>query len=195
MNIVAIDDDQLALTTLVWMLRRQEHRVAPHLDPVTAIHDIHPDVDLVISDVIMPGLDGFSVAELTQRRVGNEPPRTLLMSGQDHLASLDQVPPDQVLGLLDKPLAPAHLSRVMRLLGATRRACPGPWLGCCAQPPADGSEICNGTGYVRCPMYNERAGPLLRSVIRDPQLAESLVTRPRPPRAPMQRVSQGARPR
>ncbi len=195
MNIVAIDDDQLALTTLSWMLRQQGHRVAPHLDPVTAIHDIHPDVDLVISDVVMPGLDGFSVAELALRRVGNEPPRTLLISGYDHLAPLDRIPADQVIGLMDKPLVPAQISRVMRLLGETRRSCPGPWLGCCAQPPPDSAALCHGARYCRCPLYNQRAGPLLRSVVRDPALAQTLVTRLQPAPAATQTASPGVRPR
>lgn len=179
MKIIAIDDDQVALSVLTWILEQDGHRVTIHTDPAAALSDVQPDVDLVISDVNMPGLDGFAIAQRVAASPGDGPPRTLLISGDDHHERVDRTPPAEIIGLVDKPISLGHMHRIIRLIGLTRRTCPGS-LTTSSCPVRDEagkqgdlaaqpwSHFCLSGSYGRCPHYNEHAGRALRASVKNP---------------------------
>ena len=88
MAVVLIDDEQSALHALTVMLRALHYEVLPFNDPARALASLSAEVDLVIADVNMPGMDGFTVAERVAERLGTQPPKVLLVTGADHEARL-----------------------------------------------------------------------------------------------------------
>ena len=67
-RIVAIDDEQAILDVLERILKRDGHDVLGLTDPARALELDLARVDLVLCDVMMPGLDGFElVRELRPR--------------------------------------------------------------------------------------------------------------------------------
>jgi DNA-binding NtrC family response regulator len=176
MTIVAIDDDQVCLAVLTWILKQDGHRVIARSNPLEAVHDIQPGVDLVISDVNMPGMDGFEVAQLVVSRLGVTPPRILLMSGENHHARVDGILPDQLIGLVDKPISLEHMHRVVRLIAQSREVCPGILGTNCPRHhgsvPSRGevsdlrSRFCRSGSYSQCPHYNQHGGKALRAAVK-----------------------------
>jgi CheY-like chemotaxis protein len=66
--VVSVDDDEAFLRSLGRVLRRQGYRVLTYSDPELALEEL-PLVkpDLVIVDVLMPGLNGFEVLDEIRR--------------------------------------------------------------------------------------------------------------------------------
>jgi CheY-like chemotaxis protein len=67
-RLLVVDDDPAVRESLVELLQLQGYRVlaaADGAEGLRAVHDESPD--LVILDVAMPGLDGFSVATLIKK--------------------------------------------------------------------------------------------------------------------------------
>ena len=133
MAVVLIDDEPPALHALTAMLRALHYEVLPFNDPARALASLSAEVDLVIADVNMPGMDGFTVAERVAERLGTQPPKVLLVTGADHEARLAEYRPSKVIGLLRKPVALADLRRVTQLCECAQERCPGMLLPLCPQ--------------------------------------------------------------
>src|SRR5215204_6537959 len=67
-TILVVDDAPTILETLAYMFRREGYRVLTAEDGVTALqaaHTEHPD--LIILDLLLPGMDGFEVCRILRR--------------------------------------------------------------------------------------------------------------------------------
>lgn len=169
MVVMLIDDDRSVLEALSGMLQRADFHVRPFSNPGTALAQLAPDVDLVLSDVDMPTIDGFSVADGVALRLGVCPPRTLLMSGLDCMSRLAGYSPSVVIGLLSKPIRVEDIRRVLGFLSETRDCCPGVKASLCSfvapHAPGNGPHapcLCRTARYARCPRYDAVCGQTLR---------------------------------
>lgn len=170
MIVALIDDDRVVVKTVAAMLRLLHCDPREFSDAQEALREMPDDVDLVISDVCMPGMDGFAIAAGVAARFGICPPRTLLMSGNGDQKRLAAVPPSQVIGLLNKPLRFADLKRVVDFLRRARNRCPGIEAPFCPQASAQTqhvavagwSSICATPLYSKCPFYDSACGQTMR---------------------------------
>lgn len=70
-HILLIDDDELLRDTVLQMLELDHHRVTEAADGEQGLAAFgrHPNIDLVITDVLMPGIDGARViVEMRKQR-------------------------------------------------------------------------------------------------------------------------------
>lgn len=126
MSVILIADDEARIRRLVSdFLKREGHTVLEAGDGEEArkmIHEAQPKVDLAILDVMMPGLDGFSLlrALRSEEPTSQMPVMMLTARAEDN---------DQLLGLengaddyVTKPFSPLVLvARVRNLLGRTNK--------------------------------------------------------------------------
>lgn len=174
MNVVLIDDDEVIRIVLVCWLRRLGHQVWDFADPRQALAHLPKDTDLVISDITLPNMDGFSVAATVCSMPENQLPKVLLISGGDHQMRLALCPPSQIIGLMLKPISFAHFSRILTLLEQTRTRCPGTLESLCphartlpGEPGTAGApeSLCYSARYASCSHYNATCGETLRSLV------------------------------
>ena len=178
MKIVVVDDYFPILKCVAAMLQAMGHTAVTFSDPCLAVQSLGPDVDLVISDISMPGMDGFVVARQVAAKLGASPPRTLLMSGlTEYAADVAVFPPATVIGMIEKPFDFADLARVVTCLAETRSCCPGrartmpeiPPHECSSEPmtaPCEAEPICFTREYAHCRFYASHCGRGLRTWIR-----------------------------
>lgn len=177
MHIKVIDDEPSVLKVVSAILERLGHTVSPFKDSVLAMADLSKETDLIISDIVMPNVDGFSVAEYVADRLGTAPPKTLLISGADHSQRLASFPPSKIVGILRKPMTMDVLGRVISLLEHTRSCCPGMIAPLCphviqpdnAPVASDPScYLCDTPNYATCLHYDAICGKNLRAWIAMP---------------------------
>ena len=175
MNIMLIDDDHTVLSTFAAMLRTLRHEVSVFPNAAPAMEELTWDTDLVISDVEMPGLDGFDVAQRVAALCGSSPPRTLLISGGDHEQRLRQCTPTAIIGLLYKPFRFADVRRVLAAIEEIRTKCPGTmstfrmhgiWKGMPECPGAEVGPLCQTPQYASCPHYDTCCGRAFRTWVQ-----------------------------
>ncbi len=174
MNIFVLDDEHDIVTMLADMLTPAGHSVRGFTDPGSMLAALTPATDLVITDVNMPGLDGFAVAAAVAEKAGHTPPRTLLISAARHPDRVKAASHKEVLGILDKPFRLAEFNAVIAVLQQTRTSCPCRIKGLIACPEARASAesanpekcgICCTPGYADCPDYANDCGERLRGWI------------------------------
>jgi len=70
-TVLVVDDDPLVLSVLRKILGREGYEVATAADGPAALAALGSDVQLVVTDVVMPGMDGAQLlAEVSRRRPG-----------------------------------------------------------------------------------------------------------------------------
>ena len=122
MNVLVIDDDRRLGEMLVSYLGSHGLRVETRLDATAGLSALdRGDFDVVVLDIMLPGLDGFEVCR--RIRAASQIPVLMLTARGDEL--------DRVVGLelgaddyLSKPFSPREL--LARLRAITRRSRPGP---------------------------------------------------------------------
>lgn len=124
-RILAVDDDAFARAVLVDCLRGLGHEAVAVAEAVEVLARLAKEpFDLVISDVVMPGMDGLELA----RRVGAlpRPVPVLLISGygRGDLLTRARNQGIAVAGFLPKPPDPDRLGRQLDLLLAPGRGAP-----------------------------------------------------------------------
>ncbi len=118
-TVLAIDDERPALDEISWLLERDEQvgtvLVADSAADALRILQEH-QVDLVLSDIRMPGLSGLELAQVLRRF--REPPKVVFVTAYDaHAVEAFEV------GAVDYLLKPVRESR---LAEAVRRAIEAP---------------------------------------------------------------------
>lgn len=107
-HVLVVDDEPDIRTLLAELLRAEGYQVETATDGVNALERIHcPDqrTDLVISDIMMPRLDGISLAHVLADEVPSVP--VILLS-----AVMDQ-PPSTGCPFISKPFELDHLLDVV----------------------------------------------------------------------------------
>ncbi|MCH9687456.1 MAG: response regulator [Deltaproteobacteria bacterium] len=124
-TVLVVEDEASIRRLVVRILGRQGYEVLAASDGEAGLRrfDERGGVDLVLTDVVMPGLDGVGMVRQLRQRRPDLP--VLFMSGYsgDHRPSIEGT--DQSM-LLDKPFTPAQLvervEQVLAVGGAARRA-------------------------------------------------------------------------
>lgn len=174
MFITLVEDDLCVLGVLTDLLRHMGHEVRAFSNPRDAIADLSTRIDLVISDIALPGIDGFGIASAVDAVLGNHLPRVLLITGGDYQAELATYPPSMVIGVMRKPIRYADLSRVVSLISETRTRCPGTVRSFCRHvcksddehDRAAGSDSpCFTSEYANCKHYDSECGIALRGSV------------------------------
>jgi two-component system, OmpR family, copper resistance phosphate regulon response regulator CusR len=110
-KILIIDDDPIYSDMLKERLSRQGHQVAVHLGPFGGSAAAgQPDLDLIILDVFMPGLDGPDLLTLMRKRAtGSRRAKVMFMSSMDAEPLRDLAVRNQADGSLPKSAARAEV--------------------------------------------------------------------------------------
>src|SRR6266478_514130 len=80
-TVLMVDDDADVLATLAAIVKSAGHRVVQASSGITALDILDRDlsIDLMVTDVIMPGLNGFNLAQMARLR--RHSLRVLYLSG------------------------------------------------------------------------------------------------------------------
>jgi CheY-like chemotaxis protein len=115
-TILLVEDEQAVRTLAARALREQGYRVlsAEHGRAALVHLESEPDIDLLISDVVMPEMGGVDLAERTRGMRPGLP--ILLISGYTDSDSLRRGISDSGLPFLQKPFSPESLLRRVREL-------------------------------------------------------------------------------
>ena len=108
-RVLLVDDEESVRAATADMLATLGFEVATAVDATEALDLLGDDIDLLVTDHLMPGMTGADLAREARRRRPDL--RVLLISGY---AALDQVPPD--LPRLAKPFRVAELARALETL-------------------------------------------------------------------------------
>jgi PAS domain S-box-containing protein len=116
-RVLVVDDDKMLARSLQRLLAR-EHDVEVALEAQAALaREDLPSFDLILCDVMMPGLDGPAFHEALRARHPELASRVVFMSGgifaPEVRVSLDRLNRP----MLEKPVLPADLRRVLAQLG------------------------------------------------------------------------------
>src|SRR5689334_17921297 len=119
-TILVVDDDLDVLDTVTSIIRTAGHKVAKAASGEDALTFLDSDfpLDLLVTDIVMPGLDGYSLARLVRSRRPDV--RILYISGWSEPPELRQDAGPRYGKLLQKPLMPRELRREIATALATR---------------------------------------------------------------------------
>ncbi len=110
-KILLVDDDHLARETIESMLISDGHDVLTASDGRSAIDVISsvPDIDLMLTDVVMPGMSGPALAEEARKLASDL--KILFISGYLPAALVDQGTLGNSADVLVKPFRAHHLAQ------------------------------------------------------------------------------------
>jgi CheY-like chemotaxis protein len=134
--VLVVDDDRIARKQTVAALDGTGCRVlaARNGGEALALLERHPGIDLILTEVVMPGIGGFMLADIARLR--RPEIKVLYVSGFREIAELKV---ERLAGaLVPKPLAPETLRAAVRdALGADPPAASQPSApgGAAPQPP------------------------------------------------------------
>jgi len=101
---ILIIDDNAAFLTLIREYVRQHHPALTVLtcnDPITCLPRISTDLDLLLLDLEMPGLDGIKLLEYAKAK-GLSKNRIIVLSGRDADYLHQRIPLGSCLAVLNK---------------------------------------------------------------------------------------------
>jgi len=113
-SVLVVDDDRGVLRLTARMLRLEGYTVLEAGSGAEALRllEAEPDIRLVLTDVVMPGMHGLDLAAKVQQRERH--PRVILMTGHAAELSAQLEQRDSSLPLLLKPFTSQQLSRAVR---------------------------------------------------------------------------------
>lgn len=120
-NVLVVDDEEDVVEVVSHFLQREGYSVHKAYDGEEALEKATPDVDILVLDIMLPGLDGYEVCQKLRSRVETETIPIIFLSAKSEEE-------DQIQGLLlgaddylTKPVSPqivvAHVKAVLRRAG------------------------------------------------------------------------------
>lgn len=90
-RIVVAEDEPGYLDLIDLMLRTEGYEVSPHADGASALKAaLENPPHLVITDVRIPGLDGYHFAQSLEERLGANKPKVVVMTSRDTTAPAER---------------------------------------------------------------------------------------------------------
>ena len=125
-SVLVVDDEAPARNEVAWLLDQDERvgRVLTAASGTAALTALeHEDVDVVFSDIAMPGLDGMQLARVI-RRFADRPQIVFVTAYDNHAVDAFDL---DVVDYLMKPVRPERIGEaVRRCLAARKREAPVP---------------------------------------------------------------------
>jgi two-component system cell cycle sensor histidine kinase/response regulator CckA len=151
-TILLVDDHRSVRAAVKTVLERAGHAVleAPSGERAVEIAKGHPGpIDLLLADVVMPGMDGFEVA----RNIRALRPRAQVLFMSGHLGNAHAEDMAKGMGaFLPKPCAAADLRQALDEVSALQEPRPPPDAAAGAfTRPSDSPETCASFGPPRTP--------------------------------------------
>ncbi len=120
-NVLVVDDEEDVVEVVSHFLEEEGYGVERAYDGEEALEKASPETDLIILDIMLPGLDGYEVCQRLRSRVETETIPIIFLSAKTE-------EDDQIKGLmmggddyLTKPVSPqvivAHVRAVLRRAG------------------------------------------------------------------------------
>ena len=111
-NLLVVDDDSSCRTTMVYLLQKLGHTVEAAESGSAGLALLRQKpVDLVLTDLMMPGLTGWDVARLAKAMRPRLP--VVLVTGCEHTISIDHPERQLVDAILPKPCGAAAMQAVI----------------------------------------------------------------------------------
>ena len=113
--VLIVDDEPMARTLLRLMLVRAGFNVAEAKDGFDALQQVkNHQPDVVVLDVMMPGMDGFSVCKSLRSDHNTETMPVIMLSAKTDLESINKGLDAGANKYLTKPISPEDLTRHVR---------------------------------------------------------------------------------
>jgi DNA-binding response OmpR family regulator len=114
-SVLVVDDEPMARTLLRLMLVRAGFEVSEAEDGYDALEKIAEELpDLVILDVMMPGMDGFTVCRAVRESDRTARLPVIMLSAKTDLESVNRGLRAGANKYLTKPISPDELTRQVR---------------------------------------------------------------------------------
>lgn len=110
--VLIVDDEPMARTLLRLMLVRVGFNVSEAEDGYDALEQVQQNLpDIILLDVMMPGMDGFSVCEELRQRKETATLPIIMLSAKTDLDSINKGLRIGATKYLTKPISPEDLTR------------------------------------------------------------------------------------
>ncbi len=121
-TVLLVDDDPVIRTLLTYQLKKQRYQVVEASSGEEALHRAGSlrTIDLVVTDMIMPGMGGLALVE--RLRADGRAKRILIISGSCDTAVVEKHIRDGAVDFLAKPFTPAEFGAVVETMLAARTA-------------------------------------------------------------------------
>lgn len=114
-SVLIVDDEPMARTLLRLMLVRAGFNVSEAEDGFDALEKVRKNrPDIILLDVMMPGLDGFSVCETLRGEDATAALPIIMLSAKTDLDSINQGLRVGATKYLTKPISPEDLTHHVR---------------------------------------------------------------------------------
>lgn len=111
-SVLVVDDEPMARTLLRLMLVRAGFNVAEAEDGFDALAKVKKNrPDLILLDVMMPGIDGFTVCETLRQEAETATLPIIMLSAKTDLTSISKGLRVGATKYLTKPISPDELTR------------------------------------------------------------------------------------
>jgi two-component system OmpR family response regulator len=126
MRILYVDDDDDIRTIATMALRIDPHidiRAAPSGQDAIDMLDREPwRPDVILLDVMMPGMDGFALHRILRARDDLSEAKTIFMTARASRAGLEEYVASGADGVILKPFDPLQLASEVRAIAAKGKA-------------------------------------------------------------------------
>ncbi len=116
--VLLVEDDFLVSLATLDLLSGWGHTVleAPDAERALEVLDAHPEIEILVTDVGLPGMSGHDLVR--EARARRPDLKVLLITGYDRSSATIRTPPDRNTAYVAKPYAPQTLAQeIGRLLG------------------------------------------------------------------------------
>lgn len=114
-SVLVVDDEPMARTLLRLMLIRAGFNVTEAEDGFDALDKVRKSrPDVILLDVMMPGMDGFAVCERLRNDVDTATLPIIMLSAKTDLGSINRGLRVGATVYLTKPISPEDLTRHVR---------------------------------------------------------------------------------